>query len=208
MIIRPCVDDKVFPFLMIDNFYNEEELELIWEDLTSIGTLGSLLVKAKGHEGVATDEDGTPKADLRRCGLDELYEGNREKSNIFKVYEKITSSKVVDAYKETTAAYRTFTSTNNDATIVNYYDHGDYYKEHNDVFIHSCLIFFYIQPKKFTGGDLVFTDSGATVECLHNRMILFPSYYLHKVTEIEMNEEDRNKGLGRYSFAHFYTYNN
>ena len=34
MIIRPCVDDKVFPFLMIDNFYNEEELELIWEDLT------------------------------------------------------------------------------------------------------------------------------------------------------------------------------
>jgi hypothetical protein len=208
MICTPCVDDKVFPFLMIDNFYNEEELELIWEELTSMEKVGQLFTHTKGHEGVATDEEGTPRANLRRFELDRLYKDRREESNIFKVYNKITSSKVIDAYKETTAAYRTFASTNNDCTIINYYDHGDYYKEHNDVFIHSCLIFFYIRPKKFTGGDLVFTDSGTTVECLHNRMLLFPSYYLHKVTEIEMKEEDRNKGLGRYSFAHFYTYNN
>jgi len=208
VIIRPCVDDKVFPFLMIDNFYNEEEQELIWDELCGTEKLGKLFLKTPDHAGVATDNEGNELAELRRYGLDEIYNGNRDESSIFKVYSKITSKEVIDAYVETTPSWRTFVSTNNDCTIVNYYDHGHHYKEHTDVFMHSCLIFFYLQPKKFTGGDLVFTQSGATVECLHNRMILFPSYYLHKVTEIEMNEEDRNKGLGRYSFAHFYTYNN
>ena len=208
VIITPCVDDKVFPFLMIDNFYNEEELELIWEELTSMDKMGRLFIKTPGHAGVAKNEDGTPRAELKRFELDSLYEGKREESNIFKVYGKVLSNEVIEAYRNVTPAWRTLITTNNDCTIVNYYDHGDYYLEHNDVFMHSCLTFFYTQPKKFTGGDLVFTQSGTTVECLHNRMILFPSHYLHRVTEIEMKEEDRNKGLGRYSFAHFYTYNN
>jgi len=207
VIIRPCVDDKVFPFLIVDDFYNEEELELIWEELTSMDKMGRMFIKTPDHAGVAKDADGNARAELKRFELDSLYKGKREESNIFSVYGKVLSPKVLDGYGVVPSC-RTLLTTNNDCTIVNYYDHGDYYLEHNDVFMHSCLTFFYIQPKKFTGGDLVFTDSGATVECLHNRMILFPSYYLHKVTEIEMNEEDRNKGLGRYSFAHFYTYNN
>lgn len=203
MICKPCVDDKVFPFLVIDDFYNEEEQELIWSELE---VHRDKLIR--GHGGIAKDETGFDLASLKRFSLDRLYEGRRQDSKIFSVYNKVYSEDVKQAYRETTPSSKTFETTNNDATILNYYENGDEYKEHSDVFMHSCLIFFYKQPKKFTGGDLVFTDSGTTVECLHNRMLLFPSYYLHRVTEIEMKEEDRNKGLGRYSFAHFYTYNN
>ena len=50
----------------------------------------------------------------------------------------------------------------------------------------------------------MFADSGIKIECIHNRMVLFPSYYLHSAEPVVMKEEDKNKGLGRYSMAHFF----
>ena len=70
--------------------------------------------------------------------------------------------------------------------------------------MHTALVWFYKEPKRFTGGDLTFTQSQQTVECKHNRMILFPSYYLHAVDEVSMEYKYRGKGLGRYCLTHFY----
>jgi len=28
-----CIDNKVFPYLIVDNFYNKKEQKLIWEEL-------------------------------------------------------------------------------------------------------------------------------------------------------------------------------
>lgn len=203
MICKPFVDNIVFPFLVVDDFYNEKELELIWSELEVHRDK-----LRRGHGGIAKDETGFDLASLKRFSLDRLYEGHRQDSDIFSVYDKVCSEDVKKAYRKTTPSSRTFETSNNDATIINYYENTDDYKEHSDVFMHSCLIFFYKEPKKFTGGDLVFTQSSTVIECLHNRMILFPSYYLHKVTEVKMEEQYINKGLGRYSMAHFYTYNN
>ena len=203
MICKPNTDNDVFPFLVVDDFYNQDEQKLIWDELELHSDKF-----VRGGGGVAKDETGFDLASLKRFSLDRLYEGHRQDSNILSVYGKVCSEDVKKAYRETTPSSRTFESTNNDATIVNYYESADDYKEHADVFMHSCLIFFYKQPKKFTGGNLIFTQPNATVECVHNRMILFPSYYLHKITEVKMEKQYINKGLGRYSMAHFYTYNN
>ena len=70
--------------------------------------------------------------------------------------------------------------------------------------MHTALIWFYKEPKRFTGGVLTFTQSKKTVECKHNRMVLFPSYYLHAVDEVTMEYKYRGKGLGRYCLTHFY----
>ena len=47
-------------------------------------------------------------------------------------------------------------------------------------------------------------QSGVEIKCKHNRMIFFPSYYLHKVTPVLMNHQDRDQGLGRFSITNFF----
>jgi len=194
-------DDKVFPYLVIDDFYNEDEQELIWNELI---LLNALFKKEDGTGNIAVNEDGLQKGTASRLYLDILYKDKREQSNILKVYQKIISDDVVKLYKHTTPSWVTFDSANNDFSQVSYYESSDYYKEHFDNYMHSCLIWFFQEPKKFKGGNLKFTQSFKTVKCKHNRMVLFPSYYLHEVDEIIMKKKDMNKNLGRYCLTHFY----
>jgi predicted 2-oxoglutarate/Fe(II)-dependent dioxygenase YbiX len=67
------------------------------------------------------------------------------------------------------------------------------------------LIWFYKEPKKFEGGELLFTEKEIKIDLKHNRMILFPSHFLHEVKPIKMKEEF-DKGYGRYSITKFITY--
>jgi hypothetical protein len=45
------VDEFPFPHMIIDNFYNEKELELVWEELNFYTKPGKLL-EAKDYGGV------------------------------------------------------------------------------------------------------------------------------------------------------------
>ena len=204
MKITLCTEDKVFPYLMIDNFYSKDEEKLIWEELTFHKKNFKVDHKVC-IEGGARDKNNKPLANATRLYLDDIYRNNRQDSNILSLYKKIVSQEVKEAYRHTTPSWRLFEITNQDNSQVSYYENDKDYKEHFDTFMHSCLIWFYKKPKKFTGGDLIFTESKQTVECKHNRMILFPSYYLHAVNKISMEYKYMNKGLGRFCLTHFYT---
>ena len=198
-----CDEDKVFPYLMIDDFYSKKEQKLILEELTFHKNNFKVDHKVAG-DGVARDKNGKPLANATRLYLDETYVNNRQDSNILNFYKKIISPEVKEAYRYTTPSWRLFEITNHDRSQVSYYENEGDYKEHFDKYMHTCLIWFYKEPKRFTGGDLTFTQSKQTVECKHNRMILFPSYYLHAVDEVSMEYKYRGKGLGRYCLSHFY----
>ena len=198
-----CDAGKVFPYLIVDNLYSKKEQKLIWEELIFHKDNFQLDHKA-GGEGVARDKNNKPLANSHRLYLDELYNGNRQDSNILNLYTKIISPEVKEAYRQTTPSWVTFEITNKDCSQVSYYENEGDYKEHFDKYMHTCLIWFYKEPKRFTGGDLTFTQSKKIVECKHNRMVLFPSYYLHAVDEVSMEYKYRGKGLGRYCLTHFY----
>ena len=55
----------------------------------------------------------------------------------------------------------------------------------------------------FSGGDLYFKENNTTVECKHNRMLLFPGYYYHKVNKVSMQNKYLNDMNGRFSITHF-----
>jgi len=199
-----CTDDKVFPYMLIDDFYDTQEQKLIWEELDSYKNDFKEDNKSGGY-GVAHDKNNNSVAQLKRIYLDDIYLINREASNILTSYKKILSEKVLEAYKKTTPSWRTFEITNQDCSVISYYENSDKYGEHFDQFMHTVLIWFYREPKRFDGGDLIFNQSNQIVECRHNRMIMFPSYYLHEVKTVKMKEEYKNKGLGRFCMAHFFT---
>lgn len=71
--------------------------------------------------------------------------------------------------------------------------------------MHTAIIWFFKEPKRFEGGNLRLTELNETIECMHNRLIIFPSYYSHEVDELKLDEKYRNKGLGRFSITHFYS---
>ena len=191
------------PFLVVDNFYNKEEQDFIWTELDSHKE-NFVVDEGIANRGVAKNNNGKPIANLSRIYLDELYENKREQSSILHCYQKLFTKEIINKYKEKTLAARTYAATNTDWSQVSYYENNNNYDKHFDEFMHSVLIWFYRKPKRFDGGDLTFTQSNKTVECKHNRMILFPSYYLHSVDEVSMEYKYRNKGLGRYCLTHFY----
>ena len=198
-----CDSGKVFPYLIVDNLYSKKEQKLIWEEL--IFHKDNFKIDDKtGGAGVAKDENGKPLANATRLYLDETYIDNRQDSNILNLYTKIISPEVREAYRQTTPSWVTFEITNQDNSQVSYYENEGDYKEHFDKYMHTALIWFYKEPRRFKGGDLTFTQSTRTVECKHNRMVLFPSYYLHAVDEVSMEHKYRSKGLGRYCLTHFY----
>lgn len=197
-------------FLIIDDFYTLDEQRVIWQELDFY--YQQQLFQADNKSGARYGKYGTaihngkPLAQLNRIYLEELYSPeHRSKSNILNVYKKIVSKEVVEDYKRVTPAGKQFEITDNDCSLINYYDNGDKYAEHFDAFMHTAVIWFFKEPKRFEGGNLRLTELNETVECVHNRLIMFPSYYSHEVEELKLDEKYRNKGLGRFSITHFYS---
>ena len=195
-----CIENKVFPYMLVDDFYTTEEQDLIWEELEWYRQENLYT------DGKLSDSYGvSPDANLNRVYLEALYPIKREDSNILTVYKKILSPEVLENYRQTTPAARQFENTNYDCSIVSYYEDSNNYGEHFDSFMHTVLIWFYQIPKRFIGGNLRFPETNKTVECIHNRMIMFPSYYLHEVDKVKLEKKYRDMGLGRYCITHFYS---
>lgn len=203
MLIKQ-IKNEVFPYITVDDFYSKDEEKLIWKDIDTVKDYLNEESEKSGSRGVAKDENGQ-LADLHRIYLDSFYNQRRTHSEILKLYsKKLFSDEILESYK-IVPSHLTYQTCNSDYSQISYYENKNYYKKHYDVYQHTALIWFYKEPKKFSGGDLKMHDSGDIVECKHNRMILFPSYYLHEVESITMQDEDLNQGLGRYCLTHFFT---
>ena len=77
-ILEATVHQEPFPLMVIENFYNESELDLIWEELKFL-TKPNKLMDARDYGGVI--ENTNAKALI----LDDVYEGHRSISNILTV---------------------------------------------------------------------------------------------------------------------------
>lgn len=206
MKILPFKENPAFPFLLIDDFYDEKEEELIWKELDfySINKFKSSEDDKTGARAI-DEKTGKSKASSYRIYLDGTYQKDaRHISNILSVYKKIVSKEIKEVYKETTPAWTLLDSSTRDFSQISYYDEGDHYDSHADVYGCSVIVWFYRKPKRFKGGDFYFDGPNKKIVCKHNRLVMFPSFYMHSVTPITMEEEYRGKGFGRYALTHFY----
>lgn len=193
-----------FPHLIVENFYNEEELSLIWEELNFYTKPGKLL--PPDNFGGIPD-----KTNARALWLDAIYRKRGENgpdysiiSNILNVTRKIFHSNVIDLLSTSDISCRTFTKVNCDTTKVRYYHNGEYYKSHTDA-TQTLLAFsyFYKEPKKFTGGELYFPPYDYEFSCPNNSLILFPGYVEHGVKKVKIKDSDYYDGEGRYCISTF-----
>ena len=141
-----------FPHLVFHNFYTDEELDLIWEEL-NFYTKPNKLFDVEDYQGVV----GYTKA--KALHLDSVYTGkNRVLSNILEVSRKVLDKQVLEPFSKLDDCCTLAKSANYDVTKVRYYHNGDYYKPHTDTFFEFLAFsYFYREPKKFNGGNLIGT---------------------------------------------------
>ena len=201
---------KTYPILVMDNFYNNQQVKEIWYELEgfSISSQRILWESNLNDPNRTKDKDGKSLATNDRIYLDRMYSNEfRHASLILHNYRKLMSRAVLDVYKEMSPPTRNIENVNRDLSMVSYYNGGDKYDFYKDRATHTALWWTYKEPKSFTGGDLVLKDEDITIKCKHNRMVMFPSFYLHASTPIKMEYDNDEERLGKYTLSHFFNIN-
>ena len=200
------VDEFPFPHMIIDNFYNEEELELIWEELKFYTKPGKLL-EAKNYGGVVgyTNAKALMLDSVYRNYSDNNGVNYRILSNILTVNRKLFASGILDTFATIHDCCSIANQSNSDTTKIRYYHDGEGYDPHTDKgFQFLAFSYFYKEPKKFTGGQLYFPKYNYEIPCDNNSMIIFPGWVEHGVREVSIENSDYYDGWGRYAITSFF----
>ena len=197
-----------FPLMVVNNFYNQQELNLIWKEL-DFYTAPNKLVVAENYGGVVgyTNAKALILDDLyRNYESDEKGVDYRNISNILTVNRKLFECGVLDTFANIHGCVSIANKTNHDITKVRYYHDGEYYDPHTDkstMFL--AFSYFYREPKKFVGGDLEFPKYDFKLPCTNNSMVIFPGWVEHGVRKVKIKESDYYDGWGRYAITSFFS---
>ena len=196
-----------FPHLIIKNYYNKKELELVWEELNFYTKPGKLL-PAEKYGGIK----GYTEA--KAISLDALYIDRspngganfRNISDILTVSRKLFTSGILDEFSKIHDCCSLASKTNNDFTKVRYYHNGEAYAPHIDkTYQFLAFSYFYKEPKKFTGGELMFPTYDYELTCENNSIIIMPGWVKHGVNEVKIEDSNYYDGYGRYCISNFFT---
>lgn len=190
--------------LIIENFYSEDELRLIWRELEFLTDKNKL--KKPIETGSATKIDNVrgeviTLKENKSIFLDDCYL-DRSISDILKINRKIfyfAQQNNLEAYDP---IFRTITKCDSDQTLISYYENDDYYLPHSDKSILTVLSYFIKNEEKILGGELVLNDFNLTIPIKNNMLIVIPGIYQHEVKKIKM-DDNAYSTFGRYSMSQF-----
>lgn len=191
------------PIVYIDGFYDDNELKLIMQDCLCLASTGSLYGVESGRVGVARS-NGVPLKKGRSVFLDSVY-ADRNFSNILNVNRKLFRPDFIDIMVKENNLFRYLHTCNRDSTLFSYFEDSDYYEPHHDTDALTAISWFYQEPKKFEGGNLI-VEGEYEIECVHGRIVLMLGITKHQVTEIKMKPWNMNKNLGRFCFSQFLSF--
>lgn len=193
-----------FPVVVIDDFYDLEASEKIWQELCFLNNDPRKLCEDPESTGSAYD----PKNKLiyskkaRSLFLDEAYQNNRSISNILLENRKLFSLEIRQKLTELHPFFKYIEYINFDNTLLNYYENSDHYLPHVDQAVFTAITFFYKNPKSFSGGELVI-EKKLSIDCVYNRCVIFPSILSHEVTEVALHKDFLDQNYGRFSITQF-----
>ena len=209
--------NKNFPYIIVDNFYDKNELDLIWKELDFFLDFDGDKLEDPKDTGSARDNEGEVIKKNKGIFLDSFY-GDRayHVSNILRCSRKLYNNWEKIVGKNPNWYFKMLNGSNDylnyDTTLLSYYEDSDYYESHTDTAILTIVTWFYKEPKGFVGGDFILNAKKdkhplneyepQTIEVKNNRMVIFPSQIPHQVIPIQMKDKNK-KGMGRYCLTNF-----
>lgn len=199
--------------VVIDNFYNEDQLKDIMIELKFL-TRKDVLV---GPENLSTAENAHGSASTKTgVFLENVYKQWEHSPLIKHSRDNLVKPEVVNKLQEFNSLYRILYWLNSRSHLLSYYENSSYYSPHRDDTVFTVLNWFHSEPKKFTGGDMkLFTlhptddiknfnnSMVANIEFKHNRVVILAGCTFHEVTKISSDDDNFN-GDGRYCNSIFY----
>ena len=199
--VEAVLDDIRYPYVVADNWYTEEEEKCIWKELDFYSTMRQ---KERAEDNCA-EKNGMPLANSYRFYVENYYkETYKHISTILSGDYKVRSVEFHKIVEKCLPYYRSFDTTNRTSTIISYYEENDHYKPHSDHFAWTMLIWMVKEPKHFDGGDFKLIEPGHEIKLKNNRMVFFPSCFLHSVTPLKFHTQPKDVGYGRYCITHFF----
>ena len=184
---------KPFPHLIIEDFYSENELKLIWKELDFLTSPNKLM---------PANLNGSSESNHLSIVLDQVY-ANRSISDILTVNRKALSKEIKDAFVELNPLLAHINLVNTDLTKIKYYENYNGYKKHQDLARFTALSYFYKEPKAFEGGDLYFNDFDYTIKLKNNMFVLFVGALWHESLPISLKQKGHITGKGKYTMTQF-----
>ena len=202
--IQVINENPQFPFIVADNWYSPEEEKGVWKELDYYTSMQN--IDRAENTIVARNKDGTSRSKAYRFYSNEYYsqKGIEKCSNIYNFMYKQRMPEFHKHIEQCMPYGRGFMTTNNDSTLISYYEEDDHYDSHHDTFQWTCLIWMFREPRLFNGGDFDFPESGYEVKLKHNRAVFFPCCYSHRVSPVKFHTQPKEIGYGRYTITHFY----
>lgn len=173
------ISDTPFPHIIIDDYFTDEELELILREF-------NFLLPKFGDPstfGGAENDDGTYMSDSTGLSLDGVY-NNRDISDIL----TISSKRLFDlAFWQSISKDHEFweqvVRSDLDYTKIRRYAPGEDYLSHQDCWV-NALVSWTLQEDTGGGGDLYFEQHDLYIKSKTNRCVIFPGWVKHMVTPV------------------------
>ena len=143
--------------------------------------------------GAAIDENGKPK----KKNLAYFLHETRPIHPLVPLLEEKYFRSIEEANKLLTpdSIFNAALSSNWSGVLMSYYNKDDDgYKPHRDNAAVTCIMWFDLYKKNFTGGDLYLPQPDVTISPTHNTGVIIPGYMLHEVKPVTMI--DKNNPLG------------
>jgi len=182
-----------FPHLVIEDFYNKDELKLIWQELDFLTSPSKLM---------PANLNGSIEANHLSVVLDHVY-SNRSISDILTINRKALSKEIKDVFVELDPLLAHVNLVNSDLTKIKYYENYNGYKKHQDLARFTALTYFYKEPKAFEGGDLYFNDFDYTIKLKNNMLVLFVGALWHESLPVSLKQNGHITGNGKYTMTQF-----
>jgi len=198
--------DETFPFIVIDNWYDPDTEKSVWKELDFLSCVDRTNQQRAESTVVARTLEGESLSRAYRWYPLNIYDRQDgvPYSPILNAMNNFRTPEFHEVMDKIKPQGRMFKSSNCDDTIISYYENNDYYKPHWDKFHWTSLIWFYREPKQFTGGDFTLTERDYKINLKHNRMFMFPCYCLHEVSPVKFKKLPKEMGFGRYTITHFW----
>lgn len=187
-----------FYHTIIHDLYTDEEVKAIWIEINFLHSHGKMV----NHSTLINKDSGVCGSKIS-LPLDDVYRKYRSVSNILTVNRKIFN--IWEQLQDNPFA-RYLPIINNDSTLLSYYSNKSLFIKHYDTLTLSCITTFWKEPKAFEGGRLQFSNYKYYPDMRPNTMLLFPSFEHHEVSELIMDENDKDN-MGRYTINQFMSIN-
>lgn len=185
--------------VLLENFFTEKEYEMMWNELEFLCE-DDMLIDSKNVGGAVDPKTGQPLRVNRGVAIESVMDANN--SDIVRLTRLIFEKQVIENLCNIDEMYHYLSYPTKEFNLVNHYMGGHKYDYHRDSCVITAITLFWKDPKLFTGGELSFKS--VTPKMKPRDMLLFPSYLLHAVSNVQLNEGVKPENMnGRISVSKF-----